>query len=206
MYMSGYNVTYVSDTLEGNLRNFRVNFEKEDGSEAFDVYPSATYNNQVTKVAAYNPSTKRYLDKDIFTLFVLPRTEADIEEKRKYEDSLNYELYQGFANDTIFTKSHYAIIQSIDYEPIHENYTKENGDIAVGVKMTVHKLDTDTSWQVEPITVVRGSMLFNYPAVIPELSMRIKVPELIFERFFEKESLEYSDFVLKDGDQFSLME
>jgi cytochrome c-type biogenesis protein CcmF len=203
MYMSGYEVTYLSDTLEGNLRKFKVNFKKEDDSESFDVYPSATYNNQVTKVAAYNPSTKRYLDKDIFTLFILPRTEADIEEKRKYEDSLNYEPYQAFINDTIYTKSSYAIIKGINYEPSHPDYTKEEGDLAVSVKMSVHKLNADTSWQVEPVTVIRGNFLYNYPAIIPELSMRIRVPELIFERFFEKEALDYSDFVLKDGDQIS---
>ncbi len=203
MFMSGYEVTYLSDTLEGNLRQFRVNFKKEDNSESFDVYPSATYNNQVTKVAAYNPSTKRYLGKDIFTLFILPRTEADIEEKRKYEDSLNYEPYQAFINDTIYTKSSYAIIKEINYEPVHPDYTKEQGDLAVSVKMSVHKLNADTSWQVEPVTVIRGNFLYNYPAVIPELSMRIRVPELIFERFFEKEPLNYSDFVLKDGDEIS---
>lgn len=203
MFMSGYNVTYLSDTLEGNLRKFRVNFKKENDDESFDVYPSATYDNRVTKVAAYNPSTKRYLDKDIFTLFVLPRTEADIEEKRKYEDSLNYELYQAFANDTIFTKSHYAIIKNINYEPINEDYEKQEGDLAVGVKATVHKLNSDTSWNVEPVLVVRGNLLFSYPAIIPELSMRLRVPELIFERFFEQEKLDFSDFVLKEGDQFS---
>ena len=203
MFMSGYDVTYVSDTLEGNLRKFRVNFKKEDSGETFDVYPSATYNNQVTKVAAYNPSTKRYLDKDIFTLFVLPRTEADIEEKRKYEDSLSYELYQGFANDTIYTKNSYAVIENINYEPTHKDYTKEKGDIAVGVKMSVHKLNQDTFWQVEPILVVRQNLLFSYPAEIPELSMRIRIPELIFERFFEQEALDYDQFTLKDGDEFS---
>lgn len=203
MYMSGYEVTYVSDTLVGNLRKFRVNFKKEDDSESFDVYPSATYNNQVTKVAAYNPDTKRYPDKDIFTLFILPRTEADIEEKRKYEDSLNYELYEAFIGDTLFTKAHYAIIEDIEAEPFHPDYEKEKGDLAVGVKLSVHKLDADTSWQVNPVLVVRKNMLFSYPAIIPELSMRLRLPEKIFERFFEHDKLHFSDFVLKEGNQFS---
>ncbi len=203
MFMSGYHVTYVSDTLEGNLRKFKVNFKKEDNGETFDVYPSATYDNQVTKVAAYNPSTKRYLDKDIFTLFILPRTEADIQEKRNYEDTLSYELYQAYENDTIFTKNHYAIIHGINFKPTHEDYKKEDGDIALGVKMSIHKIDADTSWQVEPVTVVRKNLLINYPAIVPELSMRIKIPELIFDRFFGQPSLDYSDFVLKDGEHFS---
>jgi cytochrome c-type biogenesis protein CcmF len=204
MFMSGYNVTYMSDTLEGNLRKFRVNFKKENSDENFDVYPSATYNNQVTKVAAYNPSTKRYLDKDIFTLFVLPRTEADVEEKRKYEDSLDYELYQAFVNDTIYTKkNHYVVIKGINFDPSNKDYIKKEGDLAVGVKLSVHKPEADTSWLLEPIVMVRGNLLFSYPAIIPELSMRIHVSELIFDRFFEKDDLDYNDFVLKEGDQFS---
>jgi cytochrome c-type biogenesis protein CcmF len=46
-------------------------------------------------------------------------------------------------------------------------------------------------------------LLFSYPAIIPELSMRIHASELIFDRFFEKDDLNYNDFVLKDGDHFS---
>ena len=33
--------------------------------------------------------------------------------------------------------------------------------------------------------------------------MRIRVPELVFERFFKQEKLDYDDFTLKEGEQFN---
>ena len=52
---------------------------------------TALYNNTITKVAAFNPSTLHTLSKDIFTYIAsIPQIEADMEIARQKEDSLEY--------------------------------------------------------------------------------------------------------------------
>ena len=153
MFINGYQVTYEGDSIVDKTRYFKVNYQRMDKMgnrfESFDLYPNALYNAKFTKIASYNPSTKHYLGRDIFSrISGLPPGEADIEEAQAKEDSLKYYPHAGFINepfevydtvrvkelgfDTTVIKKFLVTITGINKSPSHHEYKPEVGDLAVG--------------------------------------------------------------------------
>jgi len=149
MFMSGYMVNYERDTMIGN----------ENGAstgEEFTLRPNIIYNNK-SEFAAANPYTKRYIAEDIFACVAgIPAHHQGPAEAKAAEDSLQYEAYKGLVGDTIFTKDHYVIIQAINQQATHPDYLPQKGDIAVGIKAAVRRLDFDSTWYAEPVMLLRG--------------------------------------------------
>jgi len=219
--MSGYRVTYLRDTMIGNDREFEINYQKLDKNgvvkENFTVRPTALYDNKITKIAAYNPATKHYLQKDIFThIATLPRQEADFEYARNQEDSLQYQVFDlplgkpFVIKDTVTTGATISILDteatllSINRQPQHPEYHPQKGDIAVGVKIAFRNVEEDTVYYAEPVLVLRGSLLFAYPIQLNDLMMKVRLTEDIFNLLFTPESdLDYRTFVFKQGDKIN---
>ncbi len=209
MFMSGYKVTYSKDTMVGNERIFDIDYQKvdKDGNviKEFTVSPVALYNNELTKVAAFNPSTKHYLHEDIFTHIAnLPIVEADIEERHKMEDSLNFIRHNALIGDTILLDKFYAIIDDINYSPEHDEYVKEEKDVAIGLKMTFRREGFEQGWPAEPMLLLRKNLVYSFPTQINDLGVRVKLPEEIFGKIFDMDqNLNFQEFVLTEGDQIN---
>ncbi|MEZ4961486.1 MAG: cytochrome c biogenesis protein CcsA [Saprospiraceae bacterium] len=221
MYMSGYRVTYENDTIEGNLRTFVVNYQKLDDQgnvqEEFSVKPAAVYDNKVTKVVAYNPSTKRYLGKDIFThIATLPEKEADFEKAREREEELVYQTYYFKLNeplvirDTVETTAGQpaileteAVVKSINRNPSNPDYQPEEGDLAIGATLEFRK--KDTVFQAEPMVYLRGQLWGSFPVQLNDLSFKVRLNDEILVKMMEAETkLEYKKFTFKQGDEINL--
>ncbi len=205
----GLEATYLRDTLVRQTRSFEVQFKQLDQNgnptgEAFTLTPNVMYDRQFTKVVANNPSTKHYWNRDIFTLVpALPKAESDPEYAKQQEDSLKYDQYTAVAGDTIFTKSHYLVVEGLTKQPTHADYQPEKGDLAFGLKLRVYSLDDPKSYSAEPMFYLRmGKGAFTLPAVINQLKMKIRLSEAAMEQIFKLENgLKYTTFpVKKDGD------
>jgi cytochrome c-type biogenesis protein CcmF len=224
MLMEGYRVTYESDTIEQFTRTYTVNFEKlgpnGEVTEEFNVYPNILYNKEFKEIAAYNPSTKRYLDKDIFThISALPQVEMDFEYRRQREDSLNYKLYELPADgtailfndsmrienpDTTLIYPYRAFLVDINRNPTHRDYEPEPEDLAISAKIGIERLDEDSVFYVEPVLVLRGQLLISYPAQINDIISKVRLNEQIFNKVFTlEEQLDYQAFTFKKGDQIT---
>lgn len=219
MYMTGYRVTYLDDEFEGNNRVYTLNFQEinENGEVAneFNLHPTALYDNKVTKVAAYNPSTKHYLGKDIFThIATIPRVEADAEYAREREDSLKYEDYRlrldapttiydtVMVRDSQVIRAYYLQVEEMFQNDRHEGYTPQDGDLAVGLKIAMQDEQKDTTFLAQPMVVLRGNLLYTYPVQVQDLSLKVKVDESILDRFLVPESqLKYDTLVFRQGEQ-----
>jgi cytochrome c-type biogenesis protein CcmF len=187
--------------------------------EEFNLYPNILYDKSFTKVAASNPSTKRYLNRDIFThIASLPRVEIDMEYRKNREDSLNYKVYEALIGekiafqdtvpirdqDTFFVKRFRAELVSIDRDPSHPDYTKEEGDLPIGATIRIQRLDEDSVFTVQPVLVLRGQMLYSYPVQINDISSKVRLSEGIFDAVFGREvNMEYQPFTFKEGDQIT---
>jgi cytochrome c-type biogenesis protein CcmF len=197
MLMSGYEVTYTKDTAWDFTRQFLVNFKRKDKNnqlvEEFNLTPNVLYDKTFSKIAASNPATKQYWNKDIFThVSSLPKAEMDPEYRKQVEDSLKYVTYKAKIGDTIFTKAYYAIIKEVSMNPDNKDYHREPNDIAVSVKMDVRTLEKDTAFSIEPIVVLRKEEVYSYPSQIGPLRLKAKVPESIFETvLIPDEKLQY---------------
>ena len=219
MFMSGYRVTYERDTMVGNLRKFLVRYEKLDQQgntlEEFTVEPTATYDNKVVEVKAFNPSTKRYLDKDIFThIATLPMKEANFQFAKEADDSLDYQTYYLSQNqptlilDTVETKTGelktlqtHARILEVNHKPQHPDYQPEEGDFAIGVKVAFEK--DDTTFVAEPVLVIRGELLYTYAVQLNDLSFKVRLTDEVLEKLItNEEELDYRKFTVRQGDRF----
>lgn len=224
MVMEGYEVAYTQDTIDHFTRTFTVNYKRKNKKgevvESFDLHPNILYDKSFTKVAASNPSTKRYWDRDIFThIASLPQVEIDMDYRRQREDSLNYRLHQAVVGeaisfpdtvqlsnpDTFTIRTYRAAVVAIDRAPTHPDYTPEEGDIAIGATIEVSRNDADSVFTVHPVLVLRGQLLYSYPAQINELSTRIRLNDGVFDAVFTPEmNLDYQTFTFRQGDEINL--
>jgi cytochrome c-type biogenesis protein CcmF len=219
MFMSGYKVTYEGDRFEGNNRIYELNFQEldEESGEVvreFDLSPTALYDNKMTKVAAYNPSTKHYLHKDVFThIASIPLVEADAEVAREMEDSLRYRLVTlnpdgpNSVFDTITIKGEKVIreyeitAEELLYQPEHPGYEPQEGDLPIGVRLTFTDAARDTSFSVAPMLTLRGSLLYTYPVHLQNMAVKVRVSDLLVDQLFKpEETLEYETFTFKQGE------
>jgi cytochrome c-type biogenesis protein CcmF len=221
MYFSGYQVTYVSDSTAGNLRTFVVNYEKIDSTtgkvvETFSVFPQAVYDNTVTEVKAFNPSTKRYAHKDIFTHLLLPPSESSLKDAEELEKSLVYRPHEIVGSQSItlidsveITGTEKVAVETkvsvvgVNYQPTHPDYTSAEGDFAVGVKLAFTK--KDTTFYAEPMAYLRGKMWGSLPVQLNDISMKVRLPEAALLRFLEADkNLNFKKFDLKAGQSINL--
>lgn len=226
MPMHPYELTYVFDTIETFNRTYTINFQRKNGAgqviEDFNLYPNLIYNKEFTKVEVPNPSTRRYWNKDIFTVIsVLPNSEENFQARRSIDSTLNYRPLDLVVNqasafaDTLQLRdvqqkrirNYQVLLRGINKNPKHPEYEAEPNDLAVSAIIDIKRADDDSIYTVEPTLVLRGQLLYSYPAQINELSAKIKLNEMIFERIFdEEESLEYQSFEIKQGDIFKFKE
>ncbi len=218
--MSGYDVTYVKDEFQGNNRLYEINYKKKSPAgeviEEFNLFPTALYNNVVTKVAAYNPDTKHSLTEDLFThIASIPKVEADAEFAKSFEDSLNYINYpiSGeepiyildtiLALDTMVIRKFSAELVSTTKHPESEEYEAQEGDLAIGAKIIIKNVeDLKDQWTVDPIFLVRKGQAFQFPGQINEASLRVNLSPASFPYFFTpEEQLDYELISFKLGDK-----
>lgn len=219
-FMEGYEVTYTHDTLETYTRTFTVNFRRkgEDGKilEDFNLYPNVLYEKTFEKIAASNPSTRRYLQKDIFThIASLPTVEIDLTQRQAKEDSLNYRqlsLFKGRdivfqdtvqldSPDTTLVRQYTLKMESITWNPKNPDYVAEPGDYALGARILVKRDDQEEAFIADPVLVLRNETLFSYPAQINGLSARIRLNDAFLQQVMqEEEGMDYEKFELAVGE------
>jgi len=205
LFMSGYEVTYVSDTIVKFNRTFKINYKKKDKSgnvtEEFNLYPNVLYDKTFTKIAASNPSTKRYLNKDIFThISSLPQAEMDIEFAKAQEDSLKYNEYATFVGDTVFMKDYYVVLESVDRAPTHPEYQAQDKDLAIGLKLHFQSLKKDFSYDAMPMVVVRDNVLFGFAEEVSDMNAKVRLTgETITRLLGDDSQLDFNTFTLEKG-------
>jgi cytochrome c-type biogenesis protein CcmF len=224
MVMSGYEVTYVKDTVENRTRTYTVNYKKRDGSgqvtEEFNLTPDILYDKTFTKVEVYNPSTKHYFGRDIFTsIRALPQIEIDAEFRKNREDSLSFKPYsiplkQNFSfvdtipirdRDTFSLRKFNMQIDDIVKGASHPDYIPEEGDVAIGALMRIQMSGDDSIYTALPVMVLRGQLLYTYPVQIHQISSKIRLHQDVLDLVLTpEEDLEYQEYKLKQGERFAL--
>lgn len=190
--MQGYQVTYVEDTLIKNIRTYSVKFDQLDkkgdktGKE-FILKPNVVYDRQLTKIAAVNPSTNRNLDKDLYThIASLPPEQVSFEQAKSREDSLQYKDFTFDGHNEYKTDHNIYTLESITFKPDRKDYKREKGDLALGINIAVHNIKKDSTYQAQPLIILRKEAVVTMPAQINDLSVKIKIKEDIFGQFFDQ--------------------
>jgi cytochrome c-type biogenesis protein CcmF len=209
LYSQGYFITYQSDTLVGRERTYSINFQQLDDSlrviDEMNLHPNAVYANDFSKVAAFNPDTKNYFSKDIFTCVVgLPPALESVEKAKKIEDSLKYVSYTLLLNDSINLPDFVVKPKSLNYAPSNTEYRKHKHDTGIGLSLSVYNKKADTTYMCEAALGLEGALMYNYPAAIEEAGIRIKLDESLLDDVMTPDDLlEYKEFTIKNGGTFT---
>ncbi|MEP6646667.1 MAG: cytochrome c biogenesis protein CcsA [Saprospiraceae bacterium] len=203
MFMNGYWVTYKSDTLEGLTRLYEVEFiklsEKGDTTEHFTTHPDVLYDRRLTKVAANNPDTKKYIDRDMFTyVSSLPQEQQDASIIPKLDSSLHYNLYYISPGDSIHAGKFTVKLDSISLDSKNKSYAPQENDLALSGNFSVRHSDDPAIKKVYPTLLVRKGLLYGMNDQINDFNLRLRLKSSSIDSLIPlDESLTYESLVIR---------
>ncbi len=206
LLVRGHLVTYESDTLIDRTRFYDIKFQKIDKDlnvlDSFKTRPNAVYSNDYSKIAAFNPDTRHYIDRDVFTCIVsLPPAVRDVQEAKAIEDSLQFKSYDLAIGDSIKFEVGTFVLDNINYDPKHPEYDTKINDF--GVELEFRILENNGTIVHKGITAsgLSGNLLYKYPNKSEDFKMIIRPTDKVFDNLLTPEyDLDYQDFNLKIGE------
>jgi len=219
--VNSYWVEYKGDSLGGNVKYFDINFKKVDTQnnvlEEFTLKPSAIYDTKFTQMEAFNPDTKHYWNKDIFTSITgYPLHLRFIDSLKVMEDTLLFKPYQTALNDTfqilknirttkgMRTDTIIGKFTSFTFEPQSEKINIDSVDLAVGAELEFTHNLLDGTYQATPSLALNNGLVYQYPETIDPLRLRIGLDESVFSQIFnEEDKLDYVQYEIKQGESFT---
>jgi cytochrome c-type biogenesis protein CcmF len=96
-------------------------------------------------------------------------------------------------------------IQDISFEPKSEHYLENPHDAGLAVVLKMTDTKTDSIFIEEAAIGLDGALMYNYPAAIDALGLRIKLEESTLDDYFTPDNLlSYKEIVLKMGTSYQL--
>jgi cytochrome c-type biogenesis protein CcmF len=209
-FTSEYWITYSGDTLEGNMRKYQLDFRKVDINnqtlDEFSTFPTVIYSNDFTKIEAPNPGTNHKITYDVFTQAAPPPHMQDIEQARMIEDSLKYLSHIIREGDEFDEELYHVNVGNIIYNhPFesteHSEIDKYDLTLALPLEITIKR--NNKKHTVYPGLGLKDALIFQFPVVVDELGIKIKLNEEAFNNVFTQENeLNYESFDLVAGQTF----
>ncbi len=210
LFMGGYRATYVSDTMIDLDRYYQVSLEKlgEDNQsvvERFELEPYLTYNTQKTEMVNPNPSTKRYLHKDLFSHITwVPAHRVSVDAAREEDDSLDYKTYLLGIRDTLTIDGINLHLENIILDPVHPEYTPADDDLAYGLEILAWNDETPVQAAYPVLAIKEQKYIYSFYDQLNELGVRLRLTEDGLSRIYPDENdLNYVSFTQKQGDIFN---
>lgn len=209
LLVRGHMVTYESDTLIDRERFYTLDFKKIDKDlnvlDSFKLRPNAMYSNDFAKIAAFNPDTRHYIGKDIFTCVVnLPPHLTDAELLRQMEDSIVYETIDVTLGDTLEYNGLKFVFSDPKFESDIPEVQKTDHDFAIEIPYQMIDQKGEVINQGASAISMKGSLVYKFPEKIESEAMRIRPSENTIDQLITPENeLEYETFELKNGEKFS---
>jgi cytochrome c-type biogenesis protein CcmF len=177
--MGDYIATYVGDsTIPGkDLRiYYKVDFKRIDSAthkvlEHFRLYPDAFINPKGQQGLSANPSTKHYIDKDIFT-FINEATD------KSKSDTSAYRTHVVRAGDTIFVSDGYLVFDGFNTNVVDKRYDAEQGDIAVAANLKVYDLRGLVK-TISPLYFIRNQIENTIEDTVSEMDVYARLSKIL---------------------------
>ncbi len=154
--MGDYFATYIGDSdVAGKDKRiyYKVVFEKKDTAskkitERFMLYPDAFINPKGQQGFSANPSTKHYIDRDIFT-YINSATD-----KSKADTSAYHSHIVNKPGDSIYLNNGFMIFNGFSNEITDKRYTPVDGDLAVKARLSVYDMQGKKQ-DIAPLYILR---------------------------------------------------
>ncbi|MBK9108155.1 MAG: cytochrome c biogenesis protein CcsA [Saprospiraceae bacterium] len=185
MFMNGYWVEYSQDTFIQKIRKYTLQFWKEDTSgnrtETFTLYPEIQYDNKLTKVAASNPSIKRSVHQDIFSLIAqIPQSQVDAESAKQAEDSLVYKMHFIKPGDSIETNEHLYVLKNIHTQFTPIEFEVKPNDQQFQMELEVIRKEDRKMHTSKPAILFRNNLIYKFPAKMESFGLRLNIPDTLY--------------------------
>ncbi|NNF01856.1 MAG: cytochrome c biogenesis protein CcsA, partial [Bacteroidia bacterium] len=150
--MGPYTVTYEGFEIKPPNYYYKVKYEMLDENtneiiESFVLKPNAQLNPEMGLVA--DPSTKHYLDKDIFTHV------TSVPDNSKSESETN--LHKVAVGDTFYTTRQFVLLKSLKLDPAIDSIDYGGNITAIGVNLEIHGFDK-SRYDARPLMIIeKGS-------------------------------------------------
>jgi len=210
LFAQGYWMTYESDTLIGRNRYYDLEFKKVDENqkvlETFKLRPSSVYSNDFKTQNVFNPDTKHYWTKDIFSCIVaLAPTKQDAELAKQFEDTLVWERHDIFIGDTLKTENNnWYVIDEITFAPQHREYRPKDNDFGVEAKITAGNYRFGNQVEMNTALGLQGALLYKYPDGKEDIGARVRLSDAFIEDIFSTEDkLEYKEVEISTLETFN---
>lgn len=173
--MGSYWVTYEDTRTDRDDTYYKIRYEKKEKqtdtpSEDFTLEPYAQVNPKMGLVT--NPSSKKYLSKDVFTyISSVPNNEDPSEAETSFKE---LEMAVG---DTAAASNALLILEGINPAPVHSQYLPQSGDIAMSAKLKIKTLDQ--TLEAEPIYYIRGREEFRLPHAFDEYGITVDIDKVL---------------------------
>ncbi len=174
--MGDYWVTYIGDSIyEGKnfyLVDYVRNNEVGDTVEQFILMPNAEITPKMGIVA--HPDTRHYLHKDIYThVTSVPNKDAIEAAPDSFEVSI------AGIGDTFFIAKAFVIVEDVNKNPVVAD--GKEGDIAIGVKLSIFNPLTGIETKAEPIYLIRGREVIPQTTEVPALGVKFRIEKILIE-------------------------
>lgn len=168
--MDQYEVTYKGRVVEGNDYYFKVHYSKVDPetgeiTDSFTLKPHILNDPNMGLVP--NPSTAKFLTKDIFTHVSSIPTAGEGNRPRELPDETVKQLAIG---DSFFTSRGMVRFEGMN--------RVENSDTAVSAVARLSVDDTRTQWEANPMFVIRGKEFITVPDTLPQQKLIFEVADI----------------------------
>ena len=134
--MLDYNVTYSGDSAgnEKGRQFYKLMFTKKDSSEKFELTPDVYVGKEELKSS--NPSTKRYLTKDIYSYI------SSINPESNRTDTAQFVIKEIAEGDTAYYSKGYLILNQVVKNPNNDKFHFTQNDAALMADITLVTQDS----------------------------------------------------------------
>lgn len=210
LYAQGYLMTYQSDTLVGRNRFYDIQFQQLDENkevvDQFTVNPSSVYSNDFQKQNVFNPDTKHYWTKDIFSCIVaLAPTKQDAQAARDFEDTLVWTTHMVEIGDTLRTDgNNWYVVDEVSFSPKHQEFDASENDFGVEAVITAGNDIYGIKKQLNTALGLQGALLYKFPDGEEDLGARVRISDTFIEQIFSTEDeLDYEEIELSSYGSFN---
>ncbi|TXC77055.1 cytochrome c biogenesis protein CcsA [Luteibaculum oceani] len=129
------------------------------GDKVFSLYPKIQLNPTFGNVA--EPSTKHYLDRDIYTHIRWAELEDPKVDETGFYPANEHKIKRG---DTVYTSQNMAVLKDLKVVRDYEKYRLAKNDLAIAASVEITGVN-DSIYNAEPLFILRDSSL-----VIPDVA------------------------------------
>ncbi|RYY35670.1 MAG: cytochrome C biogenesis protein [Sphingobacteriaceae bacterium] len=191
--MGEYQVTFTGDTVQGLNHYFNVDYKKvgADGKvkEEFTLSPNVQGNANGGGFTS-SPDTKHYPFHDLYTHITMTNVlnaepvgegtengEAGADDDKNYDPPMTHEMAIG---DTVTYREGIIVLKGLNKDAKLQSIPLAKGDLAVGAQLEINA--HGKTYQAEPVYLIKGSSVFDFPKKIEDLGLKLKFSKIMPEK------------------------